>query len=120
MPPPLRFFCDAPRTMRPIVLKFCIAYGASFAQLLVKNFDRVMSGHGTMTSQEVQGQAIFARNSGIWLIRRRYRGFEGFTVLRALSPEIFNFKDLNYWLMEFPLPLLEAHSLAYGINRHLW
>ena len=40
-----------------------------------KNFDRVMSGHGAMTSQEVRGQAIFARNSGIWLIRRRYRGF---------------------------------------------
>ena len=47
---PLRFFCDAPRTMRRIVLKFCIAYGASSAQLLVKNFDRVMSGHGAMTS----------------------------------------------------------------------
>ena len=25
-----------------------------------------MSGHGAMTSQEVQGQAIFARNSGIY------------------------------------------------------
>ena len=49
-PPPLRFFCDAPRTMRRIVLKFCTAYGASFAQLLVKNFDRVMSGHGAMRS----------------------------------------------------------------------
>ena len=34
----LRFFCDAPRTMRRIVPKFCIAYGASFAQLLVKQF----------------------------------------------------------------------------------
>ena len=22
--------------------------------------------------------------------------------------------------MEFPLPHLEAHSWAYGINRHLW
>ena len=31
------------------------SYGASFAQLLVKkNFDPVMSGHGAMTSQEVQ------------------------------------------------------------------
>ena len=38
-------------------------------------FDRVMSGHGVMTSQEVQGQANFASNSGIWHIRRRYRGF---------------------------------------------
>ena len=46
------------------MLKFCIAYGASFAQLLVKKVDRVMSGHGAMTSQEVQGRAIFARNSG--------------------------------------------------------
>ena len=36
--PPLRFFCDAPRTMRRIVLKFCTAYGASFAQLLIKKF----------------------------------------------------------------------------------
>ena len=27
-----------------------------------------MSGHGAMTSQEVQGQAIFARNSGICLL----------------------------------------------------
>ena len=34
---PLRFFCDAPQTMRRIVLKLCIAYGASFAQLLEKN-----------------------------------------------------------------------------------
>ena len=41
-------------------------------------------------------------------------------VIRAVSPETFNFKDLNYWLMEFPLPHLEAHSWAYGINRHLW
>ena len=31
--------------------------------------DQVMSGHGAMTSQEVQGQAVFARNSGIWHIR---------------------------------------------------
>ena len=38
------------------MLKFCIAYGASFAQLLVKKIDRVMSGHGAMTSQEVQGR----------------------------------------------------------------
>ena len=59
MRPPLRFVCETPRTMRRIVLKFCIAYGASFAQLLVKKFDRVKSGHGAMTSQEVQGQAIF-------------------------------------------------------------
>ena len=50
MPPP-EVCCDAPRTMRLIVLKFGIAYGAFFAQLLVKNFDRVMSGHGAMTSQ---------------------------------------------------------------------
>ena len=76
MPPPREVFCDATQTMRRIVLKFGIAYGASFAQLLEKKeIDRVMSGHGAMTSQEVQGQAIFARNSGIWHIRRRYRGF---------------------------------------------
>ena len=70
---PPEIFCDASRTMRRIVLKFCIAYGESFAQLLVKTFDRVMSGHGAMTSQVVHKcQTIFARNSGIWLIRRRY------------------------------------------------
>ena len=44
--------------MSRIVLNFCIAYGASFAQLLVKKFDRVMPGHRAMTLQEVQGQAI--------------------------------------------------------------
>ena len=31
------------------------------------------------------------------------------TVLQALSQEIFSFKDLNYWLVEFPLPYLETH-----------
>ena len=62
--------CEADRA------EISTAYGAPFAQLLVKKkFDRVMSGHGAMTSQEVQGQAIFARTSGIWRIRRRYRGF---------------------------------------------
>ena len=56
---PPKVFRDATRTMRRIVLKFCTAYGASFAQLLVKKkIDRVMSGHGAMTSQVVQGQAI--------------------------------------------------------------
>ena len=45
----LSFFCDARRTIRRIVLKFCTAYGESFAQLLVKKIDRVMSGHGAMT-----------------------------------------------------------------------
>ena len=47
--------------MRRIVLKFCIAYGASFAQLLIKRFDQLMSGHGAMTSQDIQGQVIFLR-----------------------------------------------------------
>ena len=74
-PPPPEFFCDARRTMCRIVPKFCIAYRTFFAQLLVKTFDRVMSGYGVMTLQEVQGQAIFARNSGLWHIRRRYRCF---------------------------------------------
>ena len=58
---PLRLFCDARRTMSRIVLEFYIAHGASLTQLLNKNkFDRVMSGHGAMTSQEVQRQTIFA------------------------------------------------------------
>ena len=51
--------------MSRVVLKFIIAYGASFAQLLVNKFDRVMSGHGAMTLQVVQSQAIFARNGAI-------------------------------------------------------
>ena len=48
--------------MSLIVLKFYTACGASFAQLLMKKIDWIMSGHGAMTSQEVQRQAIFARN----------------------------------------------------------
>ena len=51
--------------MSRIVLKFYIAYGASVVQLLVKKIVRVMSGHGAMTSEEVQHQAIFARNGGL-------------------------------------------------------
>ena len=68
--PPEFFFCNARRTLSRIVLKVCIAYGSSFTQLLVKNFDRVMSSHGVMTSQEVQCEAIFARNSGISVLLR--------------------------------------------------
>ena len=37
---PPEVFCDARRTMSRIVLKFYIAYGASFAQLLVKKLTR--------------------------------------------------------------------------------
>ena len=55
---PPRVFFVMHSELRRIVLKFCIAYGACFAQFLVKKFDRVMSGHGAMTSQEVQRQAI--------------------------------------------------------------
>ena len=36
---------------------FCATFGK-------KKFDRVMSGHGAMTSQELQCPAMFARNSG--------------------------------------------------------
>ena len=50
-PPPLRFFCDAPRTMRRIVLKFCIAYGTSFAQRLVK---KCWPGHVRSRSYDVR------------------------------------------------------------------
>ena len=38
---------------------------ASFSQLLVEKNERVMSGHGAMTSQEVQRQIIFVRNGGL-------------------------------------------------------
>ena len=59
---PPEFFCDARRTVSRIVRKLCIAYGTFFAQLLVKKiFDRVISGHGAMTSQEIQGHTIFLR-----------------------------------------------------------
>ena len=61
---PLRFFGNGRRTRSRIVLKFYIAYGASFAQLLIKENDRVMSSHGAMTSQEVR-QAIFVINGGL-------------------------------------------------------
>ena len=63
MRPSPEVFADARRTMSRVVLKLSIAYGVSFAQLFLKKIDRVMSGHGDMTSQEVQGQAIVARNS---------------------------------------------------------
>ena len=43
-----------------------------------KKIDRVLLGHGAMTSQEVQGQVIFARNGGLLHIRRRYRPRRGF------------------------------------------
>ena len=71
--PSVFFAMHAELYMCRIVLKVCIAYGAYFAQLLVNKFDRVMSGHGAMTSQVVQGQAIFARNRGFLHIRKRYR-----------------------------------------------
>ena len=61
--PPLSFLffsCYARRTISQIVLKFPIDFGASFAQLLVKN-GRVMSGHGAMTSQREKGETIFLR-----------------------------------------------------------
>ena len=45
------------------MLKFSIAYGASFAQLLVKKkIGQVRSGHEVMTSQRVQPSARFQRN----------------------------------------------------------
>ena len=69
------FFCDAPRTMRRVVVKFCIAYGASFAQLLVK----ILTGSCQVTElwrhKWCKVRVFFARNSGRWHIRRRYQGF---------------------------------------------
>ena len=38
-----------------------MAYEILCATFGKKKIDRVMSGHGTITSQEVQGQAIFLR-----------------------------------------------------------
>ena len=48
------------------------------------------------------------------------RRFHGPMSLIAGQQEIFNFKYLNYWLTQFLLPHLEADSLAYPINLHLW
>ena len=42
------------------MLKFSIAYGASFAQVLVKKFGQVRSGHEVMTSQREQPSADFS------------------------------------------------------------
>ena len=41
---------NSPLCAEWIALKFCIDYEAFLAQLLVKKFDRVRSGHGAMTS----------------------------------------------------------------------
>ena len=49
-PPPLRFFWGAPRAVRRSALKLGIAYGASFANLLVKKF---WSGHVRSRSYDV-------------------------------------------------------------------
>ena len=42
---------------------------------------------------------------------------EDFTVLRTLSPELFNFKDFKHGFVEFPLPHLAADSWVCAINR---
>ena len=59
---PHEFFWNSFRTAWWIVLKFCIVYGASFAQLSFF-FDRVRLGHGAMTSQEVQPPTDFSSKS---------------------------------------------------------
>ena len=53
------------------------------------------------------------------LMLKNIKKFKEFTILRATSSEIFNLKGFEHGLMEFPLPHLEANSLAYAINRHL-
>ena len=45
-----------------------------------KKNGRFMLGHGAMTFQEVQCQAIFARNDRLFHIRRRYRPRRAFTL----------------------------------------
>ena len=72
MPPPPSLFSDAHSIFCRIALKFSIAFGASFEQLLVKKIDRGMSGYGAMTSQSEQDKAIFWRNDGLLQIRRQY------------------------------------------------
>ena len=45
MQPPMRFLWNGRRTAGRIALKFCTAYGVSFAQLLEKN----LTGSGQVT-----------------------------------------------------------------------
>ena len=79
MGPPEFFY--ARLTISWIVLKFSIAFVASFVQLLVEKIDRVMLGHGAMTSQREQGQAIFAENGGLLHINPRPAGALDFHAL---------------------------------------
>ena len=77
-PPPEVFLRSTPNyeTDRAEILHSL--WGILCATFGKKKFDWVMSGHGAMTSQEVPGQAIFARNGGLLHSRRRYRPWRGF------------------------------------------
>ena len=74
-PPPPEGFLRCARNYEADRAEILHSLWGILCATVVKKIDQVMSGNGAMTSQEVQGQVIFARNSGIWLIRRRYRGF---------------------------------------------
>ena len=56
MQPPMSFFCAGRYTVWSIVLKFCIAYGAYFAQLLVK---KNWSGQVRSRSYDVTKETTF-------------------------------------------------------------
>ena len=53
---------DSAEMLHSLWIILCATFGE-------KNSDQVMLGPGAMTSQEVQGQATFARNSGLLHIR---------------------------------------------------
>ena len=63
MQPSHKIFLKSPRSAWRIGMKFCIANGASFAQLMAKNFDRVRSGHGAMMSYVEQPPTDFSPKS---------------------------------------------------------
>ena len=59
---PHEFVWAGRHTVWRFALKFSIAYGTSFAQLVVKKFGRVRSGYEVMTSLEEQPSTRFQRN----------------------------------------------------------
>ena len=63
------YVADRAEIMRSLWGIFCATFGTK------KTLTRSCQVTELWRQQEVQGQAIFTRNSGIWHIRKRYRGF---------------------------------------------
>ena len=68
---------------------FCATFGK-------KKFDRVMSGHGAMTSQELKCSAMFARNSGNGTLEADIEAsFDYFrSELTCMTPPLY---PLTFW-----------------------